>query len=79
MNYQRICYFIKAAETLNFSEAARQMYIAPQSFGKQIALLEEELGRKLFERTTREMKLTAFGEECYECFSGPMRALERKI
>ena len=79
MNYQRICYFIKAAETLNFSEAARQMYIAPQSFGKQIALLEEELGRKLFERTTREMKLTAFGEECYECFSGPMRALERNF
>ena len=79
MNYQRVCYFVKAAETLNFSEAARQMYIAPQSFGKQIALLEEELGQKLFERTTREMKLTVFGEECYERFSGPMRALERNF
>ena len=44
MNYQRISYFMKAAEVLNFSEAARQLYIAPQSLGRQIALLEEELG-----------------------------------
>lgn len=79
MNYQRISYFIKAAEVLNFSEAARQLFIAPQSFGKQIALLEEELGGKLFERTTREVKLTPFGKECYNNFSGPIRALERNF
>ena len=79
MNYQRISYFIKAAETLNFSEAARQVYIAPQSFGKQIAILEQELGEKLFERTPREVKLTPFGKECFELFSGPMRALDRNF
>ena len=79
MNYQRIRYFMKAAEILNFSEAARQMYIAPQSFGKQIALLETELGEKLFERTTRDMKLTPFGKLCYENFSGPIRAMERSF
>lgn len=79
MNYQRISYFIKAAETLNFSEAARQMYIAPQSFGKQIAILEQELGEKLFDRTPREVSLTPFGKECYEQFSGPMRALDRSF
>ena len=79
MNYQRISYFLKAAETLNFSEAARQMYIAPQSFGKQIAILEQELGAKLFERTPREVALTPFGQECYEQFSGPMRALDRNF
>lgn len=79
MNYQRISYFIKAAETLNFSEAARQVYIAPQSFGKQIAILEQELGEKLFERTPREVVLTPFGKECYERFSGPMRALDHNF
>lgn len=79
MNYQRIIYFIKAAETLNFSEAARQMYIAPQSFGKQIATLEQELGEKLFTRTSREVTLTSFGKECYEQFSGPTKALERNF
>ncbi len=79
MNYQRINYFMKAAETLNFSEAARQMYIAPQSLGKQIALLEEELGGKLFERTTREMALTSFGKACYDSFSVPIQALERNF
>lgn len=79
MNYQRVSYFLKAAETLNFSEAARQLYIAPQSFGKQIAILEQELGEKLFERTPREVRLTPFGKECYEQFSGPMQALDRSF
>lgn len=79
MNYQRINYFMKAAETLNFSEAARQLFIAPQSFGRQIALLEEELGGRLFERTTREVKLTPLGKECYDSFSGPIRALEQNF
>lgn len=79
MNYQRISYFIKAAEVMNFSEAARSMYITPQSFGKQIALLEEELGGKLFERSTRAIRLTEFGRLCYENFSNPMLALERSF
>lgn len=79
MNYQRVSYFIKAAEVLNFSEAARQLFITPQSFGKQIALLEEELGGKLFDRTTREVKLTPLGKECYDNFSGLIRALERNF
>ena len=79
MNYQRVSYFIKAAEVLNFSEAARQLFITPQSFGKQIALLEEELGEKQFDRTTREVKLTPFGKACYNNFSGLIRALERNF
>lgn len=57
MDYQRIKCFLKAAETLNFSEAARQLYITPQAFGKQINLLEQEMGFALFERTTRQTNL----------------------
>lgn len=79
MNYQRISYFMKAAEVLNFSEAARQLYIAPQSLGRQIALLEEELGEKLFDRTTRKVKLTPFGKVCYDSFSSPIRTLEQNF
>lgn len=78
MDYQKIKYFLKAAETLNFSEAARQMYITPQSFGKQIALLEQEMGFPLFERSTRQTRLTASGKIVYENLSGRVLELEKE-
>ena len=61
MEYQRIKYFLKAAKTQNFSKAAKEMYISPQALTKQISLLEEELGVKLFERSTRNVHLTELG------------------
>lgn len=76
MDYQKIKYFLKAAETLNFSEAARQMYITPQSFGKQISLLEQEMGFALFERNTRQIKLTSSGRMIYESLSSRIADLE---
>lgn len=78
MDYQKIKYFLKAAETLNFSEAARQLYITPQSFGKQIALLEQEMGFTLFERSTRQIKLTPPGAIVYENLSGRVQELEKE-
>ncbi len=66
MDYQRIKCFLKAAETLNFSEAAKQLYITPQAFGKQIHLLEQEMGILLFERNTRQIRLTSEGKMSYE-------------
>ena len=44
MIYQRIKYFLKAAEYGSFSKAAAQMYVSPQALTKQIALLENEIG-----------------------------------
>lgn len=78
MDYQKIKYFLKAAETLNFSEAARQMYITPQAYGKQIALLEQEMGVTLFERNTRKMQLTQSGQYMYKNLSGLIHNLEEE-
>lgn len=78
MDYQKIKYFLKAAETLNFSEAARQLYITPQSFGKQIALLEQEMGFPLFERSTRQTRLTASGKIVYDNLGGRVVELEKE-
>ena len=61
MEYQRIKYFLKAAKTQNFSQAAKELYISPQALTKQIALLEEDLGVKLFERSTRNVHLNEAG------------------
>ena len=63
---QRIRYFLKAAETGSFSLAAQSMFISAQALTKQINLLEQELGGKLFERTSRGVELTAFGRYAQE-------------
>lgn len=54
--------FLAAARTLKFSEAARTEHMSPGALGQRIAKLEDDLGGKLFERTTRRMVLTPLGE-----------------
>ena len=63
---QRIRYFLKAAETGSFSLAAQSQFISAQALTKQINLLEQELGGRLFERTSRGVVLTAFGRYAQE-------------
>ena len=53
MEFRRIEYFLVLAEKLNYAKAANELCISSQALTKQIQLLEEELGTKLFERTTR--------------------------
>ncbi len=64
MNLSRIHYFLKIAETRNFTHAARQLYVSQQSLSKQIAALEEEVGAPLFKRST-PMQLTRAGQIFY--------------
>ncbi|UWG99046.1 LysR family transcriptional regulator [Dehalobacter sp. DCM] len=61
MDIRKIRYFISVAETLNFTRAARRHYISQTAMSQQIALLEEELGVILFERSTNKVKLTNAG------------------
>lgn len=46
----RIRAFLAAAECLNFTEAARRLYVTQPTLSKQIALIEDDLGFKLFVR-----------------------------
>ena len=60
--------FLVLAETLNYTEAGRRLYLSHQALSKQIAKLEEELGYSLFARSTRSVALTAVGELFYSHF-----------
>ena len=54
-----IAAFLALAETLNYTEAARRLYMTHQALSKQIARLEETLNHRLFVRSTRSVQLTA--------------------
>lgn len=51
----RIRAFLAAAECLNFTEAARRLYVTQPTLSKQIALIEDDLGFKLFVRSNRNV------------------------
>lgn len=61
MTFAQLEYFLKIAETLNFTEAAKALYISQPALSKQISLLEEEIDTKLFIRTSRKVVLTTAG------------------
>jgi DNA-binding transcriptional LysR family regulator len=53
--------FVRAAETLNFSETAKELHMSQPSVSHQIKTLEQELGFTLFERTGAGLRLTEAG------------------
>lgn len=63
MELRQLKYFIKAAETLNFSEAAKALFITQSTLSQQIRQLETELDVQLFQRNSHEVALTEAGEE----------------
>lgn len=54
--------FVKVVESGSFSEAARYFDITPSAVSRQVSQLEEELGARLFHRTTRKQSLTEAGD-----------------
>ncbi|MDO5612531.1 MAG: LysR family transcriptional regulator [Paracoccus sp. (in: a-proteobacteria)] len=61
MDIQQIRCFLAVADTLHFGRAAQALDMLPASLGRQIKLLEDRFGARLFLRTTRSVALTAAG------------------
>ena len=57
--------FRRVVEAKNFSVVARETNISQSTVSKHIAALEERLGTKLLNRSTRSLKLTEAGKEYY--------------
>ncbi len=71
LNYIRE--FVTLAETLNFSKAAEKLFLAQPALSRHIAIIEEIMGSRLFERTTRNVSLTPAGEVVYNAFTEILR------
>lgn len=61
MNFLNLKYFIVTAEEMNFTKAAKRLYISQQSLSNHIAKLENYFGVKLFDRNT-PLTLTDAGQ-----------------
>ncbi|MFD4406341.1 LysR family transcriptional regulator [Nocardia sp. NPDC058499] len=61
MELQQLRYVLAVAETNNFTQAAQRCLVVQSALSHQIARLERELGAKLFERTSRRVRLTPAG------------------
>jgi DNA-binding transcriptional LysR family regulator len=59
--YTEMLVFSKAADLGSFSAAARELDLTPSAVSKLITRLEDRLGARLFQRTTRKLSMTAEG------------------
>lgn len=65
MDIRILAEFVSLAETCSFQETAAQMNISQSSLTKHIKKLEEELGVLLFDRSGRDVRISAYGHAYY--------------
>lgn len=63
MELRQLKYFVKVAETLNFSEASRMLNVTQSTLSQQIKQLENEFGTQLLMRSSHSVMLTEAGAE----------------
>jgi len=71
--------FVRSAETGSFSAAARRLALTPAAISRNVALLERNLGVRLFQRSTRKLTLTEAGERFLVEIGGSLDALQTAI
>lgn len=66
MDLRQLKYFVAVARERNFTRAAEKLHMAQPPLGRQIQLLEEELGTPLLLRNSRPLRLTEAGRFFFE-------------
>ncbi len=62
MEIRQLEYFVAVAEAGTFVRAAERLYVGQPAVSQQVSRLERDLGVRLFDRTTRHVRLTPAGE-----------------
>ncbi|MFG2332524.1 LysR family transcriptional regulator [Streptomyces sp. NPDC048604] len=79
MELQQLRYVVAVAETNSFTRAAERCLVVQSALSHQIARLERELGARLFERTSRRVRLTPAGAAFLPAARQALEAAERAV
>lgn len=71
--------FMRSAEHGSFSEAARRLSLTPAAVSRNVAMLERNLGVRLFTRSTRRLTLTEAGETFRQSIGDKLEGLQAAI
>ena len=71
--------FVRSAEAGSFSEAARRLGLTSAAVGKNVAKLEVSLGIRLFQRSTRSLRLTEAGTRFLAEVSGSLATIQSAV
>jgi LysR family transcriptional regulator, transcriptional activator of nhaA len=66
LNLKHLRYFAEVARRGSVAEAARTLFVTPQTVSGQVQELELSVGQPLFERAGRRLRLTAAGESALD-------------
>jgi len=69
--------FVDVVRRGSFASVAKDRNVAPSSISRAIAALEDELGLRLFQRTTRKMCPTEAGDLFFELIEPLLNGIER--
>ena len=77
MDLRQLGYVVAIAELGSFTRAAERCFVVQSALSHQVARLEQELGARLFHRTSRQVHLTPAGEAFLPAARQCLEAAER--
>lgn len=66
MDFKQLQSFVSVVKYKSFTQAAQHLYLSQPTISAHISQLEDELGKRLIIRTTKNIEITPKGHEIYE-------------
>ncbi len=76
LDLNHIAAFVRVVETSSFTAAAKALGVPKSSVSRSLARLEEQLGTRLLQRTTRKLSLTDAGKAYFERVKALMTGID---